>query len=765
MRTLMCLVLGVLAVVLPVAAVDNAPSLDAAVAALKGYTLGGDFTACQQIIDAINAAKTDPAAQAAIAAKLAGALHGADYDVQRFLCAQLYLVGTEKEVPQLAPLLTDEKLSVSALSVLEHIPGKAVERALLDALGQTRGKVLAGIIDAVAVHGDTACAQEIIPFLKDKDLDVAHAAAGTLGKLGGKAALDALMTALPKAGNRTRVSIANGLMLAAEKTAAAGDVTRARAVFERLSDRTEDPNVRAAAVCALARLGDGRAAMVIVKGLKDTEAFVRVTTVGLVRSVPGEDVTSSVVALLPELQPENRTLVLLALGDRGDASAAGAVLKYAGDPDPAVRMAALAAVGKLGDADAVKPLVAHLTGTPEEEADAAERALTVLKGNDVDATLSGLLEGAVPTLRTRLLLVLGARGMAGAVQAMLVSTEDPDPAVRQAVFKALGMGVSAKDFPLLVDALVAAQDDTREAAELGTVAAMRRLGPGAGAAPLLTARYKSSFKKKVRLSMVRVLGASEDPAALDTLRRAARSWTKDVRKAAVGALCEWPTADTLGDLRTIARKGRKDVRDAAFDGVLRQMKRSSDRPAAESLAIFTELFVLAKTPEQTKAVLSGVGDVADRGALALIAPYLAQEAFQAEANVAAEKVRRQFYTATTHDGSGEAKRMIDGEMDTKWRSATMQKPGQWLQVDLGEKAKVTGVVLDTSRSATEYPRVWEVYVCDDPANPGKLVAAGTSETPIAEARFAAVEGRYVRVVQTGTADYCWSVHELHVLTE
>ena len=88
---------------------------------------------------------------------------------------------------------------------------------------------------------------------------------------------------------------------------------------------------------------------------------------------------------------------------------------------------------------------------------------------------------------------------------------------------------------------------------------MRRLGPEANAAPLLTARYKAAFKKKVRLSVVRVLGASEDPAALDTLRRAARSWTKEVRKAAVDGLCAWPTADTLGDLRALARKGKKDV--------------------------------------------------------------------------------------------------------------------------------------------------------------------------------------------------------------
>ena len=765
MRTLICLALGVLAVVLPAGAADNALTFDAAVAALKPYTFGGDFAACQRIITEINAAKTDPAAQAAIAAKLAAALHGASYDVQKFLCSQLYLVATEKEIPLVAPLLTDEKLSISALSALQQVPGREVDRALLDALGKSTGRVRAGIIDAIGSRGDTAHVKDIAPLLKEKDIDMVRASAGALGKLGGKTAIDALIAALAKAGNRTRATIANGLILAAEKTAATGDAAHARAAFERLSDRTEDANVRAAAVCCLARLGDGRAAMVIAKGLKDTDPFVRTATLGLVRRAPEKDVTAAVVETLPELQPEGRALVLQALGDRGDTAAAGGALKFLSDPDPAVRLGALSAAGKLGGAEAVKPLAERLSGTPDNEAAAAEKALSELKGNDVDASLAGLLEGAAPPLHARLLIVLGARAAAGVVPAMFADTANEDLAVRQAAFKALGMAASAKDFPELVNALASAPDDTQAAAETGTVAAMRRLGPETNAATLLAQRFRGSFKKKVRVSLVHVLGASADPAALDTIRRASRAWNKDVRKAAVGALCEWPTADTLGDLRKIARKGNGDLRDAAFDGVLRQLKRPADRSAADTLAIFTEMFALAKTPEQTKAVLAGVGDVADRGALALIAPYLTQDAFRAEAGIAAEKVRRHFYTATTFEGTGGAKRMIDGDMGTKWRSATAQKPGIWVQVDLGEKTRVTGVVLDTSRSATEFPRAWEIYVFDDPANPGKPVATGTSEKPIAEAHFNAVEGRYVKVMQTGTADFCWSVHELHVLSD
>ncbi len=766
MRTLICLSLGVLALVLPAAAADSAPSLDASLAALKSYTFGGDFTACQQIIDAINAAKTDAAAQAAIAAKLAAALTGASYDVQKFLCSQLYLVCTEKEAPLIAPLLTDEKLSISALTALQQVKGKEVDRALLDALGRTTGRVRTGIIDAIGARGDTAHVKVIAPLLKEKDVETVRVAAGALGKMGGAAALDALNAALSKAGNRTRAAIANGTLMAAERTAAAGDITRARAAMERLTDHMEDGPVRAAAMCDMANLGDGYAASIITRGLNDTDPVVRMVILGLLRRAPEKDVTAAVVAALPELLPENRAAALLALGDRGDADAAGAALKGLSDPDPEVRLAALHAAGKTGGPEAVKPLIERLAGKSETEADAAEEALTALKGADVDAAVAGLLEGGAPALRARVLLVLGGRGAAAAVPTMLYyAEEDGYLVVRQAAFKALGMTVSPKDFPQLVDALANTPDECRESAEAGTVAALRRLGPDAGVASRVAARYGHTFKKKVRVSLVHVLGASGDPAVLPALRRAAHSWTKDVRQAAVGALCEWPTAATLDDLRRIARTGRRDVRDAAFDGVLRQLKRPPERPAADTLAIFTELFALAKTPEQIKAVLSGVGDVPDRGALALIAPYQAQDAFRAEADIAAEKVRRQFFSANTCDGTGGAKRMIDGDVNTRWRSGAVQTPGQWIQIDMGEKARVTGVVLDTSRSATEFPRAWEIYVCDDPANPGKPVAAGTSEKPVTEAHFAPVDGRYVKFVQTGTADVCWSVHELHILSD
>jgi len=343
--------------------------------------------------------------------------------------------------------------------------------------------------------------------------------------------------------------------------------------------------------------------------------------------------------------------------------------------------------------------------------------------------------------------------------------EDDYLVVRQAAFKALGMTVSPKEFPQLLDALAESPDECRESAEASAVAALRRLGPDSGAAALVAGRYGKAFNKRLRVSLVHVLSASEDPAALKALQRAARSWTKDVRKAGVDALCQWPTADALDDLHRIARIGKKDVRDAAFDGVLRQLKRGTGRPVGDTLALYADLFALAKTPEQTKAVLAGAGEVADRGALALIAPYLGQDAFRAEAAAAAEKVRRHFYAASSYDGGDQARRMIDGDPSTRWQSDANQQPGQWIQVDMGEKAKVSGVVLDTGRTATEYPRAWEVYVCDDPANPGKAAASGTGETPITEAHFDAAEGRYVKVVLTGAADCRWSVHEIHILTE
>ena len=67
------------------------------------------------------------------------------------------------------------------------------------------------------------------------------------------------------------------------------------------------------------------------------------------RELTGGDVTTALVAELQKVAPERQALLLLALADRGDASALPAVLQVAKSGPAAVRIAAIGVVPRLGD--------------------------------------------------------------------------------------------------------------------------------------------------------------------------------------------------------------------------------------------------------------------------------------------------------------------------------------------------------------------------------------------------------------------------------
>src|SRR6516225_6079230 len=66
-------------------------------------------------------------------------------------CKKLVTCGTEKAVPALATLLSDEKLAAWARIALEAIPGPAADHALRSAAEKLQGKLLVGVINSMGV--------------------------------------------------------------------------------------------------------------------------------------------------------------------------------------------------------------------------------------------------------------------------------------------------------------------------------------------------------------------------------------------------------------------------------------------------------------------------------------------------------------------------------------------------------------------------------------------------------------------------------------
>lgn len=119
-------------------------------------------------------------------------------------------------------------------------------------------------------------------------------------------------------------------------------------------------------------------------------------------------------------------------------------------------------------------------------------------------------------------------------------------------------------------------------------------------------------------------------------------------------------------------------------------------------------------------------------------------------------------TATASETEEEPSLAVDGDLATRWRTATPQARGQWFQVDLKTPRVVAGVVMRSGDSTGEYARAFEVYAFDDPDDLGAAVANGKGEGQVVTAAFGARLVSHVRVVLTDGADRPWSLHELEL---
>jgi HEAT repeat protein len=141
---------------------------------------------------------------------------------------------------------------------------------------------------------------------------------------------------------------------------------------------TPDAAVRAAALEGLGGLGSGTEVALLKKWLAEGEPEKSAARRGL-RLLRGADVSTQLVEAAHFGEPALRPTFIDILAERGEAGVAATLAALAADPEPAVRLAALKALAKLGGSAEAAPLVDRLlAATANDERAEAERTLVTL---------------------------------------------------------------------------------------------------------------------------------------------------------------------------------------------------------------------------------------------------------------------------------------------------------------------------------------------------------------------------------------------------
>jgi len=554
-------------------------------------------------------------------------------------CRSLKTVGTAKSVPALAALLTDKEVSHSARYALESMPCPEAGAALREALGKAAGLTKAGIIDSIGERRDKEAVPLLAPLAGDADPQVASSAAAALGKLGGAEAAQALRAAQPKAPAAVRLSVADALLLCADRLRAAGDAKAASAIYREQYDSKAPEHIRTAAYRGLVLAAGDDAASLVAKGLAGSDRAARLASLQLVREIKGEAATRAFAALLPKLEPKMQVALLEGMSQRGDKGAGPAVAAAVGSPEPAVRLAALGALVALGDASAV-PLLADAAAKAQgPEQDAARHALARLRGAGITEAILAHLAKAKPEAPLELARALGLRRDAAAVPALLKMADGGDESARTAALRSLALLADEAAAADLVRLLVQAKTEgDRDAAEKALVAACGRSARSeATVAPVLVAMGGAAVP--VRCALLRAAGRIGGAEALKALRAAVADKDPAIQDAAVRTMADAAGLEAAPDLLKLAREAASPAhRVLALRGYWRLAALAADRPAEERWNLCAAGLAAAKRPEDEKLGLTELAKVPHLGALKLAESMAVDQAVKAEAEAAAVRI-------------------------------------------------------------------------------------------------------------------------------
>lgn len=609
--------------------------LDEALGQLATYDVGSSTAPLGTVAELIAATAGKPDQRKHLAAKLAAVLSsGAPQGAKGFVCRQLALIGTADQVPALATLLADDKLSHMARYALERIPSPAADDALRGALGQLKGKLLIGVINSLGNRKSSAAVAELSGLVGDADSAVASAAAEALGKIGPPAA-SALEQALAKAPAAVQPAVLDACLLCADALMAQGQRVQAAAMYDRLRTGNVPKACRIAATRGAILAREAAGAAILVEQLQGTDPALFGLALSLIRYQPIVEFTAAAAAQLANLPPDKQTRLIEALADRGDKAAAPAVLRLAKEGDAAVRPVALAALGKLGGAASVPLLLEIASGEDAAGAQAAMASLAAMADKDVDRTLLDALEKAEGKVRPLVISLLGQRRVAAATPALLKAAAEADPAVRQAAIQALAFTAGPQDVGALVELLVKAKEPQQLAAAeamLGTACARM---PDRDAIASALAGALPQAEVPCKAALIRSLGQVAGAKALAAVQAAVKDSNENVADTAVRVLADWqePAAapELLGLAKTTTNRKYKIL---ALRGYLRLVGHR-DLTAAQKLAMCQEAMPLAERPEEKRLVLGALGGVQHPDALAMVVPGLDDPALKNEAAVAA----------------------------------------------------------------------------------------------------------------------------------
>lgn len=728
-----------------------------------------DYSGSPQAVEALDrelyAAGTDPVKLAVIEQRLLVGLRARDttYAARQVLCQRLgWVLGLAPEkltaagLKPLPAMLADERDSDLARLALEPAPGAVIDSLFLTALNQTTARTRIALMDSIARRQIVAAVPTLATLLSNNDPATAAAAARALGLITDHSAAVVLL-AVPEP---SPAAVAAAKLALAPRLAAGS----ALAVLADLRARAADPVHRIAALRILLQLDPSIATTLDVLDGNDTAA--KHVVLESIYASRAPQIIPALAAKLSTWDALTQTAVIAAMARRGDAAAISALLKATAHEDAKVRTAALEALGFLpGTIETMTALTKVAAGTATAENKIAKASLARLNGPALNAAiLTGAERGEI-AWRVVLIEQIALRGLSEGLPLLVKLRADPDSAIRAAAVTALGELAPPADNKIVLDWAIAATDANEQARALRALVSITLRNPdvaGRGA-PLYAALESAPAELALRLlpALGRIGGA---PSAACAAKLALNVDFK-LAEAALAALVRWPDDTAVAALVSVAeRTTLPALRASAVSGVIAAFERNRAFWNADATALVARLLVVSAAAESRLALITLLKRAVDAPALALAEksqsdPVIGAAAGETAAVIRANQAGPAKLRASTMAG---VKNLTDGNTGNRW--SVPAEGDEWVEVDFILSRPLRRITLDQTGRGAEFPESYELYVTDDVAVLGKVVATGVGQTNKTVIDLpVGTRGRYVIIKNVAARkDTPWSICEIFV---
>jgi len=422
---------------------------------------------------------------------------------------------------------------------------------------------------------------------------------------------------------------------------------------------------------------------IVLDILRSDDQEMQAAAIAMVKEMPGTEVTKALAKELPNLSAKSQVQLLSALGDRGDIAARSAVVAAVKSEDESVRIAALRALGQLGDDSNVELLAQSAAGARGTEQKAARDSLYRLRGPNIDKVILAAIPKAEVKTKVELISSVGQRNIKAGVETLLATAKDSDRKVRIESLRTLKVVAGPENLPALVELLINAKSSTDRTETQKTIAAVaHRIADKNRQATSVLAALPSVKGTAARCSLLNVLGRIGDNSALPVLYTSLKDENVDIQTAAIRALADWPTPEPVTELMKVAENsGNKVHRILALRGFVRLLGLASNRPSGETIEMYKKAMSMSPDAGEKKKVLSGLATTKSLAAMQMAAGYLDDGVLSVEAGAAVVNIAGGIYA----DYPEQAKDMINRIIKTTKSDSLSQQAQELInKIELGD---------------------------------------------------------------------------------